>query len=183
MAYLELLRDIIGHLAWPTAVIIIFFNFKGEISGFIGRIKNAKYKGVELNLEKQLEELKTDAEMAGVTILYPTQSFFDSNIDNIEHAPEWAFLKSWQEIENVIVGHYSKISGMKNSRVPFSKALSYIRTNGLIDSEMEMLINKLRHIRNLIVHSSGFSITRGEALEWLGISKSIKDRIEQKLGI
>tara|TARA_R110000744_G_scaffold257211_1_gene372641 strand:- start:241 stop:459 length:219 start_codon:yes stop_codon:yes gene_type:complete len=71
---------------------------------------------------------------------------------------------------------------MKETRITFSRALTYIRENGIIDTEMEMLINKLRQTRNLIVYNSDSLITRGEALEWLGISKSIKDRIEQKLG-
>ena len=59
--------------------------------------------------------------------------------------------------------------------------LSYLEGKGLIDAKMTMLIQKLQSTKNLIVHNSDSSITRGEALEWLGISKSIKDRLEQKL--
>tara|TARA_R110002153_G_scaffold105499_8_gene244185 strand:- start:501 stop:818 length:318 start_codon:yes stop_codon:yes gene_type:complete len=105
MAYLKLFTDVVGHIAWPIVVLAIFFALKNEISGFLGRIKNAKYKGVELNLEKEFEELKTEAENAGVTIMYSSHSFPNDSINAIENVPEWAFIKSWQEIENLIVSY------------------------------------------------------------------------------
>lgn len=181
MEFFEIFTNLIGHLAWPIAMVVIFVNFKNEISGFLGRIKNAKYKGIELDLQQELEELKSDAGKAGVTIHYSPQSFSEDNVANIETAPEWTFIRSWQEIENLIVDHYSNVSGLKDTKVSFPKALQYLHKNGLIDFEMEMLINKLRQTRNLIVHRPDSSITRGEAIEWLGISKSVKDRLSQKL--
>ena len=182
MEILGVIEKTIGHIAWPLAVFLIFHQFSSEIKTFIKRIKNAKYKGVELDLENEIQNIKSNAESAGITILYPSSSFPEDSIRNIEIAPEWAFIKSWQEVENVLLSYYSKISGLKKTgRVSIRMTLSYLESKGLIDAEMTMLIQKLQSTRNLIVHNSDSNITRGEALEWLGISKSIKDRLEQKL--
>ncbi len=61
------------------------------------------------------------------------------------------------------------------------KCLENLENKGIVHPEMAIVIRKLQSTRNLIVHDSESRITRGEALEWLGISKSVKDRLEQKL--
>lgn len=179
--YLELVVEVIGHLAWPTAIVIIFSIFRNEISGFLARVKNAKYKGVELNLEKELEELKTDAGKAGVKISYDTPQRIEKSQINQYVEPEWLFVQSWQEIENLVLDHYSKVSGLKDTRVTMAKALTYLHKNGIIDDEMVMLLNKFRSTRNHIIHSHSSNLSKGEAIEWLGIANSVKMRLEQKL--
>ena len=154
---------------------------RADVSRFLKRINTAKYKDLEINLAEQLENLKNDASNAGVTIMYSPESFPTDNITNIEAAPEWAFIKAWQEIENVVGDYYAQVSGLSEKRVPFRKAASYLKQKGIIDGEMAMLLDKIQNTRNLIVHSTDSSITRGEALEWLGISRSVRDRLAQKL--
>ncbi len=123
MELLDFFEKITGHLAWPLVVFFIFRQFADEIRSFIKRIKNAKYKGVEFNLEKEMQEIKSDAESAGITIFYPQSSFPEDSIKNIEIAPEWAFIKSWQEIENVLIHYYSTVSGSKSEKVNVRKVL------------------------------------------------------------
>ena len=184
MEVLKLLTEIIGHLAWPTAAVLIALSFRSEISKFLQRVRNAKYMGVELDLEKEFAELKAEATDAGVTIMYPATSFDKPTIDSLESAPELALIRSWQEIENAIISHYGTVSGLKESqhRFNFNKALGYLRSMGTINAEMEMLIQKLRQVRNMVVHSTDAALSRGEALDWLGISKSVLDRLNQKIG-
>ncbi len=50
-----------------------------------------------------------------------------------------------------------------------------------IDSGLANLILKMYRLRNEIVHVSGIDLTKTEAMEWLGVSKSISDRLNQKL--
>ena len=184
MELLELLTEVIGLLAWPVAAIVVALSFKSEISKFLQRVKNAKYMGVELDLEKEFSELKAEATDAGVTIMYAPSSFDRATLDSLEDAPELAFIRSWQEIENVVVSHYGSVSGLKakEGRFNFGKAVKYLRENGTINAELEMLIQKLRQTRNLVVHGSDVSVSRAEAFEWLGISKSVLDRLKQKIG-
>jgi len=87
MEFLKLLTEVIGHLAWPVAAVVVAFSFKSEISRFLERVKTAKYMGVELDLEKEFAELKAEATDAGVTIFYPQSSFDKATIDGLENAP------------------------------------------------------------------------------------------------
>lgn len=181
MEFFSIIERIIGHLAWPFATYFVVTQFGEELRGFIRRIKNAKYKDIEINLENDIQKIKVEAESAGVTIAYSSIAFPEDSIRNIEVAPEWAFIKSWQEIDNVVQQLNSKYLGSEKLRGPTSLILSALFAQGIISQEMLHLIGSIQQVRNKIVHSSNSDVTRGEALEWLGISKSIKDRLAQKL--
>ncbi len=101
-------------------------------------------------------------------------------IRNIEAAPEWAFIQSWQDIENVIMQLHLKKHGALSPKGPISNIINTLVTDGVIDESMGNIIQKLKNVRNKIVHASEPEVTRGEALEWLGISKSVRDRLVQK---
>ena len=160
---------------------LIIVQFRSEIRSFVKRIKNEKYKDIEVNLEKEIKAIKSDAKNAGIQINYDDSTLSEDNLRNIRIAPEWAFIKSWQDIENNLLEYYSKVSGLKTKRVNTRKVLSYLEDKQVLDNEIIMLIQKLRSTRNRIVHNSDSSVTRGEALEWLGISKSVNNKLSQKL--
>ncbi|MEL7614022.1 DUF4145 domain-containing protein [Vreelandella titanicae] len=180
MEWLELIEGTIGHLAWPVAIFLILNQFRAELGSAINRIKSVRYKDAEINLEQEMMEIKNDAEMAGITIAYPPGSFAQDSVRSIELAPEWVFIKSWQEIENVIMGLRSKLPEDKKYKGPITLVVQRLVEEGIIDPTMASLIDKLRSVRNRVVHEDS-DVTRGEALEWLGISRSVKDRLAQKL--
>ncbi|MDH5573709.1 MAG: hypothetical protein OEY89_18230, partial [Gammaproteobacteria bacterium] len=111
MEALALLVNLIGHLAWPVTVYMILKLFHNEIRLFISRIKNAKYKGVEIDLERELRELKEDAEGAGITVEYKESAIFNENLINMSAAPELVFIQSWQEIEDTLKQLFEKTEG------------------------------------------------------------------------
>ncbi len=180
MEWFQIIERIIGHIAWPIAAFFIVAQFSDELKSFIRRIKNAKYKGVEIDLSNEIQSIKNDAELAGITIAYPSGSFPEDSIRNIDVAPEWAFIQSWQDIENVIFQIYAKKHGAPSSKGPISNVINTLVTDGVIDESMSNIIQKLKNVRNKIVHAVDPDVTRGEALEWLGISKSVRDRLVQK---
>lgn len=181
MNVLEFISSIIGHLAWPIFFFLIFRMFKEEIVAFVRRVRVARYRDVEINLQKEIEEVKEDAELAGVTIAYPPESFPDQSIKKLDIAPEWVILQSWQEIENLISTHYKRVTGTAHN-VPVIEAVSELSKNHIIDADMRQLIDRLRRTRNIIVHGRGEPLTKAEALEWLGIARSIRDRLAERLG-
>ena len=181
MEYLKLVVQALGHIAWPIAIYLIASSFKSEISTLLKRVKKAKYKGVELDLESAIEEVKSKAENAGITMNYPLSMFPKETIDSLDSSPEWVFIRTWQEIENVLKNAY-KVKVGNVGRIPITmKVISELQKNGVIDSEMASLINQMREVRNQIVHTASFDVTRGELLEWVGLSRSITDRLTQQL--
>lgn len=181
MEYLKLFVQAIGHLAWPIVVFLIAISFKNEIAQLLKRVKKAKYKGVELDLENDFQEMKKDAMDAGITMMYSPSTFQQENFEAFKQAPEWVFIKTWQEIDNLLNNAYKAKIDKVGKTPPTSRVISALVDNAVINSEMASLIRKMNEIRNKIVHSSEFEITRGELLEWLGISRSITDRLSQQL--
>ena len=178
---MEFIEKIIGHIAWPIAAFFIVTQFKHEIREFVRRIRTAKYKDVELNLGQEIQSVKQGAEDAGITIFYPDTAFPAETVSSIEAEPEWVFIKSWQEIESVLTKLYRQTTG-NEKRESISEIIKFLTEEGVIQEELAELVSKIKGIRNKIVHVSDSELTRGEALEWLGISKSVKDRLEQRLG-
>ena len=89
MEAFEIVEKIIGHIAWPLAAYFILRQFRSEIRLLLKRIKTAKYKGMEIDLKEELKEIKSEAELAGITVYYPDSSFPDNSIKNIKEVPEW----------------------------------------------------------------------------------------------
>lgn len=181
MEILKILEQIIGHLAWPVVALIIASRFQKEISALLGRVKRATYKGVELDLESAFKEVKNEAQDAGITIMYPASSFAKENFEAMNQAPEWIFIKSWQEMEQLLISaHERKIGKLVKSR-SISMIIKALIDHSILNSEMGMLVKKMFEIRNKIVHMPDAQLTRGELLEWLGLSRSITDRLSQQL--
>lgn len=182
MVWLEFLEKMASHLAWPVAALLIARQFREEIRQFLRRIKNAKYGGVEVSLEQEMQQIKASAQSAGITIVYPSSALSPDSVASIDAAPEWAFIKSWKEIENLIGRLYNVATATSEpGSISFAQKLKILQAGGNLDERLASVIIALHQTRNRIVHESNHSITRGEALEWLGIAKSIADRIRQRI--
>ncbi|EGR0930950.1 hypothetical protein EIC00_24735 [Vibrio parahaemolyticus] len=174
--YLKLVVDLVGHLAWPIVVAGALLYFKKDVAKLLQRVKKAKYGDIEIDLVEAIDEVKGDAIELGITIAYPSSSFSASDLELVQTAPEWAFLQSWQNIENILI-----TKGADGKRQPITKIVRQLQSSEKIDSGLADLILKMYRLRNEIVHVSGIDLTKAEAMEWLGVSKSVSDRLVQKL--
>lgn len=173
--WLDFIEKVIGHVAWPLAVFWTVLLFRGEISQFLKRIQKATFKGVALDLSKDIEDLKNTAIRAGVTVHYPRDYSDLVNVEQFEQAPEWAFIQSWQNIEETLRSLKPEVSSRQSVRM----LINEWERDGEISSEIKMILEKLSKIRNKIVHQGTGDVTRGEVLEWLGIAKSVNDRLKR----
>lgn len=174
--YFKLVVDLVGHLVWPGVVGGAFLYFKKDVAKLLQRVKKAKYGDIEIDLVEAINEVKGDAIELGITIAYPSSSYSASDLELVQIAPEWVFLQSWQNIENILI-----TKGSDGKRQPIYKLVQQLQSSYKIDSGLANLILKIYRLRNEIVHVSGIDLTKTEAMEWLGVSKSISDRLNQKL--
>lgn len=181
MDWKEFLEKVIGHVAWPIAAFFIVAQFKNELRDFVKRIRTAKYKDVEVNLGEEIQAVKQEAENFGITIFYPEAAFPPDDVRDVEAEPEWAFIRSWQDIESLLKALHQSRTGLTKKREPIPKIIKFLVEQGVIQKDLADLLFKIQDVRNKIVHVEDSRLTRGEALEWLGISKSVKDRLSQRL--
>lgn len=173
---LRIAVDLVEHLAWPVVIGGTLIYLRKDLVAILKRVKKAKIGEVEIDLAEEIEEVKNDALNMGITIAYPSSTFSKSDIEMIEHAPEWAFLQSWQKIENLLISR-----SIGNRRQPTVETINELANSNAIPSNLAELILKMYRLRNKIVHGGNVVLTKGEALEWLGVAKSVNDRLSQKL--
>ncbi|MGF1845625.1 hypothetical protein [Vibrio lentus] len=174
--YIKLFVELVGHLAWPLVVVGALYYFKQDLVNVLKRLKKAKYGDLELDLSDAINEVKNDAINAGITIMYSPDSFEASEMTLMSQAPEWMFMKSWQGIESLLFEQNTD-----GKRKPISRIVRDLEASQIIEPYLAELILKMYKLRNEIVHTDGLELTRGEIIEWLGISKSVADRLKQKL--
>ena len=175
MEWFKLIIDLVGKIIWPIVFLVVASYFRKEIAALLKRVKKAKYKDMEISLGEEIKEVKNEAMHAGITIAYPANSF---KIHDDPNYAEAAFIKSWQKIESLLVNAY-KANNPSTDRIPLVRhLLSNLEKNYDLDPRVASLIPRMYEIRNRVVHSYENEVTRGELLEWLGISKSVYDRLK-----
>ncbi len=175
--YLKLFVELIDHLAWPAVVVGSIIYLRQDIFKLLNKIRKAKFRDLEIDLVEAIKDVKNNAIELGITVAYPRSIYNHSDLQMIKAAPAWAFLQSWKAIEDILRGG----SGGQDKR-PVSMIIKDLEQSKTIEPNLAKLILKMFKLRNEIVHVLDVEITEAEAMEWLAVSKSVQDRLKQRLG-
>ena len=91
------------------------------------------------------------------------------------------FIRSWQEVERLVVDYYVTVSQDDNPLVTMAQALKYLHKSGIIDDEMSELLNKFRSARNQLVHSQNPTDSTDAVGEWLKVAVEVKQKLAKPL--
>lgn len=72
MEALELAVTLVGHLAWPLALLVVALKFAPTIREIGERATRLKVAGAEIELSRRLEEVRELADLSGLTVLLPS---------------------------------------------------------------------------------------------------------------
>ncbi|NDV22259.1 hypothetical protein [Desulfovibrio sp. JC022] len=176
-------EKVVGHVAWPITFLVTVVLVKNDFFALLNKIKTAKYKDIQLDLHDEFQEIKSDADKAGITVRYPISPLLEKYEEAINKSPEWVFIESWNEIENILSDAAKKLLGSSERRIPSHQILNELESRSVIGNDLSVLVKKLLNLRNKVVHKNmqdpGY--THGEIIEWLGLSQSVKDRLQQRI--
>ncbi|WP_195848193.1 hypothetical protein, partial [Providencia sp. wls1948] len=141
------------------------------------KIRKAKFRDFEVDLSEAIKDVTNNAIELGITVFYPRSTYNNNDLQMIKVAPAWAFLQSWKAIEDIL---RSGCAGQSKRSV--SMIIKDLEQSHIIDPNLAKLILKMFKLRNEIVHVLDAEITEAEAMEWLAVSKSVQDRLKQRLG-
>jgi hypothetical protein len=177
MDSLTFIANLVGHLAWPVAIVVVSLIFRKEFSGVFARAKLLKVAGVEVSLEEEVNELTKVAAEGGITTLYPEEAFPEEFQQEMRLNPKWAFLEIWIEVEQQI----KKMMEMKSKiyRGALNSIAELEFTNDIPSSEADIL-RRLSQVRNRIVHGDS-EITEVDVNALIGTARSMRDRLAQKV--
>ena len=170
--YFEIIERLIGHLAWPIVVLIIFLYFKSDLIKIIRRIKSAEIKDFKFELEEKLEDVKKEAINNSVTMFYPIDAINRQFNPTDDKTKETQILDAWKKIE-----HRLFELDERNNAKNVNDTLNYLVKTKKIQKYLAKMILDLRELRNIVVHNQNPYISEEDFQNWMSISKSVIDRL------
>lgn len=185
MSWLEFIEKIVGHIAWPGAVITILLIIRHHLGGIFAALKSLKLPGgVELELHDRFKDLRVQGEAAKLPVpetLTAADSEQAKFLRMAEDFPQAAIMQAWIQLEKDIVDAAASYGQPVLAATPRPRllmdALQDLRRGEVIDSATVEVIDHLRRIRNDVVHAKREGVTPGEALEFQEWAKAVTERL------
>lgn len=89
MAVLDFLKEVIGHIAWPTTVFLTLYLFREPLRLLISRIKAMTYKGSAIEFSLQEEIKKQGEKRSNVFAVTKEGLTYDNYLDAIMLLSNW----------------------------------------------------------------------------------------------
>lgn len=182
MDWLTFIVEIIKALAWPSAVTLIAFNFKNEISKLLLRISKLKHKDTEIEFAEGVEKLIEENKEQGQKLSPPDETDplhtqYETLTRLAEISPRAAVIEAFRVIE-VAAFDALQEHKMPQIRNPV-KALSILRENMILSEQDYRQFELLRHLRNKAAHDEEFSL-KGMPIEaYIDIALTVAHHINR----
>ncbi len=180
MSWLEFVAAIVDAIAWPFAIVTVFFLLREHIEKLPGYIKSFRYKDLfEVTFQDRIEAFKAEAESAGVELPVPLPSGLAELLDVEGNKYNSVYLIAWKEIE-------SRLDSLKEKHsltgpMTTSRLIWRLREDGIIAEGDAHLLNEFREIRNMVVHSPFYRMDAEQARTVLRIAAGLLKKLDEKL--
>lgn len=175
---MENLINFLDVVVWPCVVLIVLFILRKPIKALLPYVKTIKYKDLEVNFRKGLDQIKEEAIEAGIDI--QTGIGDRSEIYKLtESSPTSAILESWKELEVSAKRKVEELAPRETKfRNPLQRPIAYLEHTGALNPSTTRTVRDLQSLRNQAAHSTKLKITKEDAIEYISLSKSIMKQVE-----
>lgn len=166
MDWKELIVSIIGYLAWPITVLIMFFLVRERVGLLIDKLGRLKYKDLELDFSKiknQTPVVDAGEQRHDQTSIIDIKdseseqvfsSLEEQIFESVENAPAASVLLAWSYVEASL---YSATSRLKlDTEVTTASPLQNIQAlekTGKLSPQQLDLLHEMRVLRNRLAHA------------------------------
>lgn len=177
--------EIIGQLAWPLAMIIIVVILRKPLSQLVQTTRRVKYKDVEVEFSRQLQQLEVEAAEAIPDEARKIESDGERNVSIDLHqladsAPNTAVTEAWKSVEqaarHVIDARGHAVDG--DAATPYKQIQELLVREKIIDEQSVRVFDKLRILRNKVVHADGFELSSEQAREYVDLAMKLRSYLE-----
>jgi hypothetical protein len=177
---LSFVSSLVGSLAWPIVVTGLGVYAVANLDRFARALKGIKLKDIEVSFRDDIEELKEDALESNVTVFYPAAQLAKQHLLAVPDGDRLALVEAGNDIQGLLITWAKKQPPFPNNHQPLS-ILEHMKSTGLLSDYLFTLARRVLEIRNRAVHAPELGITSGEVVEFLGVAKSVKDRLNVML--
>lgn len=182
MDILTFTSKLVEALVWPITILFIILILRRPILNLIPFLQRFKFKELELEFDKKVHELVTEAKL---TLPEDINKFADEPSAQklaglAEISPRASILESWLELENAALDAIKKNDihiTNQELRSPLSLG-NALEKAGVIDGNKLSIFHKLRNLRNAATHAYDFALDPMSAIEFsrlaLSLAKSIR---------
>ena len=185
LRWTEFAENVIGHLAWPLVVLLGIYAFRDPLVGAIKNVKTFKHGDTELTFEREAEELLDNAREFGTTVVGYPDLPTPADLAKLSSSEiRGRIISEWIGIEAVIKAWAAENSeGPAIASMPIISLIDQMLARGIIDSRLAQLLRKYKELRNQAAHDTDISLNEHEVVELLGLTKSIKTRLENFIAV
>ncbi len=175
---MENLIKLLDVVVWPSVSLFVIFVLRKPLKALLPFVENIKYKDFEVKFRKELDQVKEEAQEAGIEI--QTEIGEKTEIYKlIEVSPISAILESWKELE---VSARKKVEELAPRDTQFrnllQRPIAYLEYTGALIPSTARTVRDLQSLRNQAAHSTELKLTKEDAIEYVSLSKGILKQIE-----
>lgn len=184
MDWLTFITKVVEATAWPVVACICFFALKEQLLRLFPFLRRLKYKEFEAEFGEGLREVneKLIGNVRPVTFttlpeaIATTESSRDHFIRLAEVAPRAAILEAWLQIEHAaqrLIRSHGVAERRPLRMVGPAIILDCLDKTSVVTPEQRESFNKLRQLRNKVVHFAEISLPLDEVIEYIDLALSL----------
>lgn len=187
MDCLTFIAKLAETLAWPVVVVMVFFGLKDKGLELIPILRKLKYKEFEAEFGEGVREI-------GETLPLPKETgavkaeqkaepsgLHEQLLRLAETAPRAAVLEAWLQVEHAAQRLVSRTGVADRSlrMVGPSIMRTYLERTGALSPKQQEGFNKLRALRNKVVHYVEVSLPLDEVLEYVELALALAAQFDK----
>ena len=162
--YLRFISDVLSHLAWPIAVLILGVLFRRHLGDLLSSIAKLRFRDLEMDFirlaesAEELPEEEPSVQPLSELDLTLYNSFQEQVTSVAAHSPSAAILLAWTGVETAMTSAVSRLSispdppSMRSS----GHMLESLRRFAGLPSEVSQMIHEMRILRNRVAHDQSY---------------------------
>ncbi len=186
MDWLTFISKLLETLAWPTVALLVFYGLKDKVLELFPILKRLKYKDLEAEFGDGVRELVVKLPAINAVALAPsvqqlnTPNLRDNLIHMAELAPRAAVLESWLQVEHAAQRLVDRTGVADRSLRMVGPTImrKYLDKTKVLTNEQREGFNKLRELRNKVVHYAEISLPLDEVLEYVDLALSLASQLD-----
>jgi hypothetical protein len=183
MDWFEFIASLVNSLAWPGAAVALVLILRKPLSGIIPLLQRLKYKHLELEFGKRVEEV---SEKLVATIPRPTLRYVPSPSESraiqlAEVSPRAAVMDAWREVERAVIGAAERndlSTGKERGKVTPLRAIRSLEQAELVERDKARLLSDVRMLRNQAAHAPEFALSKDSAIEYVSAAHQLASYLD-----
>jgi hypothetical protein len=190
MDIFEFIAELVGHLAWPVALVIGLFIIRKHLGELVGNVSNITKALTGLKIgkfEASLGAIQTPHLPRAIkqsSVGSPKTKITDKKqrlIDLTEYSPRVAILDAFDELDGLLVKLSALYKNPEDKFVPSVFSVRKLEEKGILDATTARGISKLRSLRNEVRHDRDGAVPSDTALMFIELCFKYIDFLEFKI--